>query len=124
MLEKLGFTLVRWLSECVIHILHITGRWNEMLDERLPRHSEPLNELQMRGILIDGITANGDKRLLLQIFSETLLGLGFFEFIQRSVMKDLVKDTSRRYSNRLNAISCIAAFCKSKRMEPDIVVAM
>ena len=55
----------------------------EMLEERLPGHGEPVAQLQARGILLDGSTANGDKRLLLQIFSETLLGPVFFEFIQR-----------------------------------------
>jgi 4-hydroxyphenylpyruvate dioxygenase len=55
----------------------------QMLEERLPGHGEPIADLQARGILMDGSTANGDKRLLLQIFSETLLGPVFFEFIQR-----------------------------------------
>ncbi len=55
----------------------------EMLEERLPGHGEPVPQLQARGILLDGSTANGEKRLLLQIFSETLLGPVFFEFIQR-----------------------------------------
>ena len=55
----------------------------EMLNERLPGHGEPTAELQARGILLDGSTANGEKRLLLQIFSQTLLGPVFFEFIQR-----------------------------------------
>lgn len=55
----------------------------DMVDERLARHGEPIKELQTRGILIDGSTVNGDNRLLLQIFSETLLGPVFFEFIQR-----------------------------------------
>ncbi len=55
----------------------------EMLAERLPGHGEPVAELQARGILLDGSTANGEKRLLLQIFSQTLLGPVFFEFIQR-----------------------------------------
>jgi 4-hydroxyphenylpyruvate dioxygenase len=55
----------------------------EMLSERLPGHGEPVPELQARGILLDGSTAQGEKRLLLQIFSETLLGPVFFEFIQR-----------------------------------------
>jgi 4-hydroxyphenylpyruvate dioxygenase len=55
----------------------------EMLEERLPGHGEPVKELQTRGILLDGSTKGGDKRLLLQIFSETLLGPVFFEFIQR-----------------------------------------
>jgi 4-hydroxyphenylpyruvate dioxygenase len=55
----------------------------EMLEERLPGHGEPVKELQTRGILLDGSTNGGEKRLLLQIFSETLLGPVFFEFIQR-----------------------------------------
>ena len=55
----------------------------EMLEQRLPGHGEPVKELQTRGILLDGSTAGGEKRLLLQIFSETLLGPVFFEFIQR-----------------------------------------
>ena len=54
----------------------------EMLDERLPNHGEPTDELQQRGILLDGNT-QGDKRLLLQIFSENMIGPVFFEFIQR-----------------------------------------
>jgi len=55
----------------------------EMLEERLPGHGEPLDELQSRGILLDGTTENGEPRLLLQIFSATLVGPIFFEFIQR-----------------------------------------
>ncbi|MEZ5653692.1 MAG: 4-hydroxyphenylpyruvate dioxygenase [Burkholderiaceae bacterium] len=55
----------------------------EMLEERLPGHGEPVAELRARGILLDGNTAGGDKRLLLQIFSECLLGPVFFEFIER-----------------------------------------
>jgi 4-hydroxyphenylpyruvate dioxygenase len=55
----------------------------EMLHERLPGHGQPVGELRERGILLDGSTADGDPRLLLQIFSETLLGPVFFEFIQR-----------------------------------------
>ena len=55
----------------------------EMLDERVPGHGENPEELKARGILLDGTTENGEARLLLQIFSETLLGPVFFEFIQR-----------------------------------------
>lgn len=55
----------------------------EMLEGRLPGHGEPAGELQARGILLDGVSGQGEKRLLLQIFSETLLGPVFFEFIQR-----------------------------------------
>jgi 4-hydroxyphenylpyruvate dioxygenase len=55
----------------------------EMLEERLPAHGEPVAELQRRGILLDGSTDTGDARLLLQIFSENMVGPIFFEFIQR-----------------------------------------
>ncbi len=59
------------------------GTYYEMLDDRLPGHGEPVAELQSRGILLDGSTAQGDPRLLLQIFSETMIGPVFFEFIER-----------------------------------------
>ncbi len=55
----------------------------DLLDERLPNHGEPVEELKKRGILLDGSTGENDPRLLLQIFSETQLGPIFFEYIQR-----------------------------------------
>ncbi|GEA11422.1 4-hydroxyphenylpyruvate dioxygenase [Alteromonas sp. KUL49] len=55
----------------------------KMLQERLPGHGEPVDELQARGILLDGTTEGGQPKLLLQIFSETVFGPVFFEFIQR-----------------------------------------
>jgi len=54
----------------------------EMLEERLPGHGEEVSSLKTRGILMDG-TTNGEKRLLLQIFSQPVFGPVFFEFIQR-----------------------------------------
>ena len=55
----------------------------EMLDGRLPGHGQPVDELQMRGILLDGTTEGGEPRLLLQIFAQAQVGPVFFEFIQR-----------------------------------------
>ena len=55
----------------------------DMLDSRLPGHGEPVDALKSRGILLDGSTEGDDPRLLLQIFSDTLIGPIFFEFIQR-----------------------------------------
>ena len=55
----------------------------EMLDERLPDHGEDVEQLKMRGILLDGTTEGGSPRLLLQIFAEAQVGPVFFEFIQR-----------------------------------------
>lgn len=55
----------------------------EMLDERLPLHGEKVDELKQHGVLLDGSTKDGDRKLLLQIFSKVLIGPVFFEFIQR-----------------------------------------
>ncbi|WNC72239.1 4-hydroxyphenylpyruvate dioxygenase [Thalassotalea psychrophila] len=55
----------------------------DMLEGRLPGHGEQTEQLQSRGILLDGSTEGENPRLLLQIFSDTLLGPVFFEFIQR-----------------------------------------
>jgi 4-hydroxyphenylpyruvate dioxygenase len=55
----------------------------EMLETRLPGHGLGVAGLQSRGILVDGSTAGGRPRLLLQIFSQAMLGPVFFEFIQR-----------------------------------------
>ncbi len=54
----------------------------DMLEERLPGHGEDVASLQERGILLDGDTAE-EPKLLLQIFTETMLGPVFFEIIQR-----------------------------------------
>ncbi|WP_353207334.1 4-hydroxyphenylpyruvate dioxygenase [Sphingorhabdus sp.] len=55
----------------------------DMLEERLPGHGESVDALQSRGIMLDGSTEDGYPRLLLQIFSQTMIGPVFFEFIQR-----------------------------------------
>jgi 4-hydroxyphenylpyruvate dioxygenase len=55
----------------------------EMLEERLPGHGEPVDELKSRGILLDGSCEGDEPRLLLQIFSANMVGPTFFEFIQR-----------------------------------------
>jgi 4-hydroxyphenylpyruvate dioxygenase len=51
----------------------------EMLEERVPGHGRKIEELQKRGILLDG----ADGRFLLQIFTQTLIGPIFFEIIER-----------------------------------------
>ncbi len=55
----------------------------EMLEQRLPGHGEDVPSLATRGVLLDGSTEGGEVKLLLQIFSETLIGPIFFEFIER-----------------------------------------
>ena len=52
---------------------------------RVHDHAEPLEALARHGILIDGegVVDGGETRILLQIFSKTVVGPIFFEFIQR-----------------------------------------
>ena len=53
--------------------------------ERLPGHGEPIDRMEMHGILIDGegVVEGGETKILLQVFSKTAIGPIFFEFIQR-----------------------------------------
>ena len=48
-------------------------------------HKEPIDRMRKHGILIDGegVVNGGTTRILLQIFSKTVIGPIFFEFIQR-----------------------------------------
>ena len=57
----------------------------EMSKKRVTDHDEPLDRMKKRGILIDGegVVGGGETRILLQIFSKTVSGPIFFEFIQR-----------------------------------------
>lgn len=52
---------------------------------RVVGHDEPKDRIMRHGILIDGegVVDGGETRILLQIFSKTVIGPIFFEFIQR-----------------------------------------
>jgi 4-hydroxyphenylpyruvate dioxygenase len=53
--------------------------------DRVVGHEEPLDRMAQHGIMIDGegVVGGGETRILLQIFSKTVIGPIFFEFIQR-----------------------------------------
>jgi 4-hydroxyphenylpyruvate dioxygenase len=53
----------------------------ELVDKRVPGHGEDLERLRANRILIDGDV--GGEGLLLQIFTENIVGPIFFEIIQR-----------------------------------------
>ena len=53
-----------------------------MLPERIQGHGENLSELEKRRILMDGAPTEG-QGLLLQIFTQNVIGPIFFELIQR-----------------------------------------
>ena len=54
----------------------------DMIDERLPGHGHDIQAMRERKILIDGSPETGEG-LLLQIFTENMIGPIFFEIIQR-----------------------------------------
>ncbi len=54
----------------------------DMIDKRLPGHGHSVDEMRKRRILIDGSPETGEG-LLLQIFTENMVGPIFFEIIQR-----------------------------------------
>ena len=60
-------------------------RYYELSHDRVSGHDEPLDRMEKHGILIDGegVVDGGETRILLQIFSRTVIGPIFFEFIQR-----------------------------------------
>lgn len=57
----------------------------ELSKARVVDHDEPIEALSKHGILIDGegVVDGGETKILLQIFSKTVIGPIFFEFIQR-----------------------------------------
>ncbi|HUA51837.1 MAG TPA: 4-hydroxyphenylpyruvate dioxygenase [Candidatus Sulfotelmatobacter sp.] len=63
-----------------VRFLDVPDTYYEMLDARLPGHGEDVARLKRNRILLDGTPGGG---LLLQIFTETVIGPIFFELIQR-----------------------------------------
>jgi 4-hydroxyphenylpyruvate dioxygenase len=55
----------------------------DLLDARLPGHGESLEKLKRLQILLDGTSNATERELLLQIFTQTVIGPIFFEIIQR-----------------------------------------
>ena len=57
----------------------------DLSKDRVEGHEEPLDAMKKHGILIDGegVVDGGETKILLQIFSKTVIGPIFFEFIQR-----------------------------------------
>ena len=52
----------------------------DLINDRIDEHDENVEELRKRRILIDGSKEDG---ILLQIFTDTVIGPIFFEIIQR-----------------------------------------
>jgi len=76
------YLTVEALREKGMRFFAVPDSYYDMLNERVPGHGEDLGRLRHDRILIDGNPKDG-QGLLLQIFTETVIGPVFFEIIQR-----------------------------------------
>lgn len=77
------YTSVAKLRAQGVSFMDVPQTYYEMIEERLPGHGEDVALLNQQYILIDGDTHCKPHKLLLQIFTNTMLGPVFFEIIQR-----------------------------------------
>jgi 4-hydroxyphenylpyruvate dioxygenase len=76
------FRSVEAMREVGVKFQDSPDTYYEQLDARVPGHGENLQRLQADKILLDGAPTEG-QGLLLQIFTENMIGPIFFELIQR-----------------------------------------
>ena len=76
------YRTVEALQGCGVAFMAVPQTYYEAVDARLPGHGEDLARLERDRILIDGAPGEG-QGLLLQIFTETVIGPIFFEIIER-----------------------------------------
>ncbi len=74
------YATVRALRANGIRFLSTPDTYYEKVDVRVPNHEERVEDLRELSLLIDG---GPDQGVLLQIFTETVIGPIFFEIIQR-----------------------------------------
>ena len=75
------YATVRQLRANGVDFMTTPDTYYEKVDTRVAGHDEPTDVLRELNILIDG--APGDDGILLQIFTNTVIGPIFFEIIQR-----------------------------------------
>jgi 4-hydroxyphenylpyruvate dioxygenase len=76
------FTTVDVLRGQGVRFQDTPDTYYEGVDARVPGHGENLEELKKRRVLVDGNPQKGEG-LLLQIFTQNVIGPIFFEIIQR-----------------------------------------
>ncbi|MDF1757515.1 MAG: 4-hydroxyphenylpyruvate dioxygenase [Legionellaceae bacterium] len=76
------YSTVRKLRDQGVGFLDVPDTYYEMINDRIPWHTEPLSQLQELSLLTDG-EKDPKHGLLLQIFTENVFGPVFFEIIQR-----------------------------------------
>lgn len=76
------YETVEALKNNKVSFMDTPDTYYEMINKRIPGHEEDVARLQENKILIDGNLKTG-QGLLLQIFTNTVIGPIFFEIIQR-----------------------------------------
>ncbi len=76
------YATIEALRERNVIFQDVKDTYYEGVDKRLPGHGEDLVRMKKNSILIDGAPDKG-QGLLLQIFTQTVIGPIFFEIIQR-----------------------------------------
>lgn len=77
------YTTVERMKASKVEFQDTIDTYYDLVDKRLPDHGERLDELRRLRILIDGNSNASQRELLLQIFTQTVIGPIFFEIIQR-----------------------------------------
>ena len=75
------YQTVETLRQGGMDFMHTPDTYYEKINNRIPHHGENIDRMQKNRILIDG--APEDDGILLQIFTQTVIGPVFFEIIQR-----------------------------------------
>lgn len=77
------YATVTSMREAGVQFQETVDAYYDLIDQRLPGHGEPLAELRRLRILVDGSSSPTQRALLLQIFTQNVIGPIFFEIIQR-----------------------------------------
>ncbi len=77
------YSTIEKLQQKGLKFLTTPDTYYEMIRERIKGHHEDINRMQKNQILIDGEVVNNEEKILLQIFTENVIGPIFFEIIQR-----------------------------------------
>jgi len=77
------YTSIEGMKKAEVAFQDTIETYYDLVDRRLPNHGERLEDLRRLRILLDGTSTATKRELLLQIFTQTVIGPIFFEIIQR-----------------------------------------
>lgn len=77
------YSTIEHLRASNVNFLTVPDTYYEMITDRIKNHHEAIERMRKNQILIDGEVEGDRVELLLQIFTENVIGPIFFEIIQR-----------------------------------------